>query len=73
MRLGYHKTQAFNTIWFSDYYAIKRVVDIGLIKVNECQEFLKFEVMTEVEMGFLTSYLRVIKTLHDAMNLLETE
>ena len=58
------------TYWLSD---IKCVVDIGLIKVNECQEFLKLEIMTEIEIYFLKSYLSVMKPLHDAINLLEKE
>ena len=61
------------TRWCSEYYAVERVVDIGLEKINECQRQLKQALMTEADMSFLTSFLYVKKPIVWAMDFLQKE
>ena len=59
--------------WCFEYYAVERVVDIGLEKINECQRQLKQALMTEADMSFLTSFLNVMKPIVWAMDFLQKE
>ena len=58
-----------STRWCSEYYAVERVVDNGLEKINECQRQLKQALMTEADMSFLTSFLNVMKPIVWALGL----
>lgn len=61
------------TRWCSEYYAVQRVVDIGLEKVVECQTQLGQSPMTPADMTFLTAFVKLLKPLVIAMKLLEGE
>jgi hypothetical protein len=61
------------TRWCSEYYAVERIVDIGLEKVVNCQGVLGLSKMTEADMKFLKSYLTVMKPVVTAMKVLEGE
>jgi len=61
------------TRWCSEYYAVQRILDIGLDKVVECQTALQLSKMTEADMKFLDSYVSIMKPIADAMKLLEGE
>lgn len=61
------------TRWCSEYYAVERIVDIGLEKVVDCQGVLGLSKMTEADMKFLKSYLTVMKPVVTAMKILESE
>lgn len=61
------------TRWCSEYYAVERVVEVGLEKVVECQQALGQTVMTQADMRFLTSFVKVMKPLVTAMRLTEGE
>uniref|UniRef100_H3AL52 BED-type domain-containing protein n=1 Tax=Latimeria chalumnae TaxID=7897 RepID=H3AL52_LATCH len=58
-----------DTRWLSDYAAVKRVVNIGLEKVQQCQDALKLERMTEPDM-FLAAYVNVMKHVAKATEVL---
>jgi hypothetical protein len=61
------------TRWCSEYYAVERVVEIGLDKVVECQKALGHSEMTVGDMKFLTSFINVMRPLVVAMKLIEGE
>ena len=61
------------TRWCSEYYAVERVVEIGLDKVVECETALGLSVMTSADMKFLTSFIKVMKPIVSAMKLIEGE
>lgn len=58
------------TRWSSEFYAVQRVLTIGLEKVKECQKALKQDQMTDAEMQFLNAYAKIMKPTVLAMNLL---
>jgi len=57
----------------SEYYAVERVVEIGLGKVVECQHALGQNAMTQADMRFLQSFTKVMKPLVIAMRMIEGE
>jgi hypothetical protein len=59
--------------WCSEFYAVERVVKIGLEKVSECQRAIKLPLMTDADMSFLTSFIAVMKPLVWAMDFLQRE
>ena len=61
------------TRWCSEYYAVQRILDIGLDKVVECQTAMQLSKMTEADMKFLASYVSIMKPVADTMKLLEGE
>ena len=61
------------TRWSSSFYAVQRVVIIGLDKVRLCQAALKQEPMTEADMHFLASYAKVMKPIVIAIDVLQGE
>ncbi len=61
------------TRWCSELYSVMRAVDIGYNKVAECQKQMGLNQMTQADMGFLVSYVGVMKPLEQAMKLLEGE
>lgn len=61
------------TRWCSEYYAVLRVVEIGIDKVNKCQTELGQSLMTQADIAFLTGYVALMKPLVLAMKLLEGE
>lgn len=62
-----------STRWCSEYYAVERVVDVGLDKVVECQKALGHSEMTLADMKFLTAFINVMRPLVVAMKLIEGE
>ena len=61
------------TRWCSEYYAVLRVVEIGIDNVNKCQTELGQSLMTQADIAFLTGYVALMKPLVLAMKLLEGE
>ena len=61
------------TRWCSEYYAVERVVEIGLDKVVECETALGLSVMTSADMKFLISFIKVMRPIVAAMKLIEGE
>jgi len=61
------------TRWCSEYYAVERVLDIGLDKVVECQKALGQSLMTQADMKFLNSFISVMRPIVVAMKLIEGE
>jgi hypothetical protein len=61
------------TRWCSEYYAVERVVEVGLDKVVECQKALGHSEMTPADMKFLVAFLNVMRPLVVAMKLIEGE
>lgn len=61
------------TRWCSEYYAVERVVEVGLNKVMECQKALGQSEMTPADMKFLVAFLNVMRPLVVAMKLIEGE
>ncbi len=61
------------TRWCSEYYAVERVVEVGLNKVIECQKALGQSEMTPADMKFLVAFLNVMRPLVVAMKLIEGE
>jgi hypothetical protein len=61
------------TRWCSEYYAVERVVEIGLEKIVSCRLALGQAKMTEAEMKVLNTYLFIMKPVVKAMKLLERE
>lgn len=55
------------TRWSSDFTAVSRVVEVGLVKVRECQTKIGLAVMTEADMLFLKQYIQVMKPIASAM------
>jgi hypothetical protein len=49
------------TRWNSYYYAVRRIVEVGLEKTNQCQAEIGLEKFTDEDMQFLTSYVDVFK------------
>jgi ribosomal protein L44E len=61
------------TRWWSEYYCIERVVEIGLDKIVECQNEFSLNPMSQGDMRFLEAFLSVMKPLVLAMKILEGE
>lgn len=61
------------TRWMSDYTAVRRVVEVGLVKVRECETKLGLAVMNDAEITFLKAYLQIFKPFAIAMDLLQRE
>jgi len=61
------------TRWCSDFYAVERVVDIGFEKVKECQRKLDQATFSESDFSFLQAYMRVMKPVVSAMDILQSE
>lgn len=59
--------------WSSEYYAVERVVEVGLDKVVECQKALGHSEMAAADMKFLTSFVNVMTPMVVAMKLIEGE
>ena len=59
------------TRWCSEYYAVERVVEVGLEKVVECQKALGHTEITVADMKFFTSFINVMRPLVVAMKLIE--
>jgi len=59
--------------WSSEYYAVERVVEVGLDKVVECQKALGHSEMAAADMKFLTSFVNVMRPMVVAMKLIEGE
>jgi hypothetical protein len=47
---------------------VSRVVEVGLVKVRECQTKIGLAVMTEADMLFLKQYIQVMKPIAAAMD-----
>jgi len=60
-----------STRWSSDFSAVERVVAVGLQKVKRCQIAVKQEQMTDADMQFLVAYVKVMKPIVLAMNVLQ--
>lgn len=61
------------TRWMSDYMAVRRVVDVGLGKVRECQTKIGLTVMNDAEMSFLMAFVHIFKPIAIAMELFQRE
>jgi hypothetical protein len=61
------------TRWSSTHYAVQHVINIGLEKVKLCQTELKQDLMTDADTQFLTSYVKFVKLIVVAMDLLQGE
>jgi len=59
--------------WSSEYYAVERVVEVGLDKVVECQKALGHSEMAAADMKFLTSFVNVMRPMVVTMKLIEGE
>jgi len=59
--------------WCSEYYAVERVVELGLGTVVECQKALRLNQVTPIDMKFLHSFIKVMTPLIIAMKLMEGE
>jgi hypothetical protein len=57
----------------SSYTAVKRIVDVGITKVTECQEKIGLQKMTDEDMRFLQNYVEVMQPIAIAMNKLQGE
>ena len=53
--------------------AVSRIVEVGLVKVRECQTKIGLTNMTEGEMSFLRAYVNIFKPIAIAMEVLQGE
>jgi len=61
------------TRWCSDFYAVERVVDIGFEKVKEYHRKLGQVTFSESDFAFLQVYMKVMKPIVAAMDILQSE
>ena len=61
------------TRWCSDYYAVERVVAIGIDNVNKCLQSFSLQPFSEKDFSFLKSYLKVMKPVVVGMDLMQSE
>uniref|UniRef100_H3AHB1 HAT C-terminal dimerisation domain-containing protein n=1 Tax=Latimeria chalumnae TaxID=7897 RepID=H3AHB1_LATCH len=59
------------TCYMSDYRSIEHILQIGKEKINQCQETLKLEPLSDMDFNFLSEFLGVMKPLADAMILFQ--
>jgi hypothetical protein len=62
-----------STRWSSDYSAVKRIVDVGIEKVGQCQQAIGLATISEPEFTFLQSYVKVMKPIASAIDFLQGE
>ena len=56
------------TRWNSSYFAVKRIVEVGIDGVIACQNKIGLEVFSDDDMQFLKAYVEVMKPLALAMD-----
>lgn len=61
------------TRWCSDYYAVNRVVAIGIDNVNKCLQSFSLLPFSEKDFSFLKSYIKVMKPVVVGMDLMQSE
>ena len=61
------------TRWNSSYFAVKRIVEVGIDGVTACQNKIGLEVFSDDDMQFLKGYVEVMKPLALAMDKLQGE
>ena len=61
------------TRWCSEYYAVERVVKIGITEAEKCAKELKIQPLSEADFLFLNSFLKLMKIIVRAMDFLQQE